>query len=641
MASFATSPLSSTVLSSPLVGSAAMSVPARAAGAAVLLAALAGRRAGGRARLAALTPMAPAPGLMDDTAEDLEGASCSIWPEEPAGSAISPEMLDSPVAGFMDKACTLSGRWVRGCRKGAKQVATLGPASSSFEMIERLFLAGVDVFRINFSHGEYEEKAELIEKIRKVEARYQHPICILADMQGPKQRCGKFEDPDGAMLDTGATFRFDMLPELGTSTRAQLPHPEILMALTPGRKLLLDDGKIRMRVERLGCHWQGKAMVLQSQRDRPSTSVEECPPFVDCLVEVGGRLGSRKGVNTPDVILPISPITPKDQRDIKWVCKQSVDWIALSFVQRHQDMQELRNLVGNNLPKLLAKIEKPSAVQDLEAILDVSDGVMVARGDLGVEMNPEEVPFVQKEIIVQALSKGKPVIVATQMLESMISSPTPTRAECSDVANAILDGCDAVMLSGETAVGKYTTECVEMQRRVVETSERPRLHLLAQTRLNQSLLAAPLNRDNAIAASAVALAQGVGAKAIICWTASGRSVQQLAQLRPAVPILAVCPCLETARWLSMLHGVYATSDPATQSLAGRVATSGPWSVRFPEGIEVACRLARDKGIVQSENDLLVVVARLPFFTPGPLNTIRIVQAIGPIISDGYGPKPAV
>lgn len=573
--------------------------------------------------------------------EEVDGPACSIWlyQEEELGN-LPAALLKEPWAPFIDKVKTMSSdQEVRGCRKGAKQVATLGPASSSEAMIEKLFLCGVDVFRLNFSHGEYEEKSELIKRIRTVEERYKHPLCIMADMQGPKQRCGKFKDPGSVDLVNGQSFRFDLTEELGDERRAPLPHPEILIALKQGSKLLLDDGKIRMRVVKSGCIYQGKEIVIEAGMKRPSDDVQECVPFVDCIVEVGGKLSARKGVNTPDIVIPISPITPKDRRDIAFVCKSDVDWIAMSFVQRHEDMVELRELIasiGGITPKILAKIEKPSAVNDLDKILEVSDGVMVARGDLGVEMNPEEVPFVQKDMIIKARTMGKPVIVATQMLESMISSPSPTRAECSDVANAILDGCDAVMLSGETAVGEYAAEAVAMQRRVVVASERNKEQMRsisAEPRWGRQLVP-----SNAILASAATLAQGVGAKAIVVFTATGRSVERLVQLRPTMPILAVAACLETARWLSMLHGVYATSDPATQALAGRVETKGSYSVRFAEGMEVACRLCRQRGMTINEDDWVVIVARLPLFTKGPLNGIRLVRAVGPARADGYGPE---
>lgn len=309
----------------------------------------------------------------------------------------------------------------------------------------------------------------------------------------------------------------------------------------------------------------------------------------------------------------------------------------MSFVQRHEDMVELQQCIeaaGYSRPKTMAKIEKPSAVDDLERILEVSDGVMVARGDLGVEMNPEEVPFVQKDIIAKANLVGKPAIVATQMLESMISSPAPTRAECSDVANAILDGCDAVMLSGETAVGKYPLECVQMQRRVIEASERKKHPHQISKDLH-------LSERDTILASTTTLADGMHAKAILCFTNGGSLVEKLCRLRPSVPILALCSCLETARWLSMFRGVYATSDGKAQALAARVSTEGPYSVRYSEGVEVACELARQKGIALQEEDMLVVTSRLPLFSDGNLNVIHVANAMGPSAATGYGPVQAV
>merc|ERR1719356_954739 len=406
------------------------------------------------------------------------GASCSIWlgqSKENRRGHVPEDFLSAPWAGLMDKVQTMDGGQItRACRKGAKQVATLGPASASEEVIERLFLCGVDVFRLNFSHGSHEEKIELLERIRSVEERYQHPIGILADLQGPKQRCGMFAEEDGIVLKAGQQFRFDLDDTPGDDSRVQLPHPEILLALSEGKTLLLDDGKLRMRVIKQGCTWEGKDVSVEDETARPSSSITDCPPFIECEVEVGGKLSSNKGVNTPDVVLPISPITEKDRKDIEFICEQDIDWVGLSFVQRHEDMVELRELIKGcegNSPKILAKIEKPSALEDLERILQKSDGIMVARGDLGVETPPEEVPFHQKDMIMKARRLGKPVIVATQMLESMISCPTPTRAECSDVANAILDGCDAVMLSGETAMGSFPAECVEMQRRVIAKAE--------------------------------------------------------------------------------------------------------------------------------------------------------------------------
>lgn len=661
-------PMRRPVLAMPRAGSLALGVhsadaaPARGSGGAAITSAAAaavcaagvaahGRSARRRARQSGgktmrfnsqASAVATKPEEDDDSDDDIEidGPMCSIWLDD-GNAVVNEELLAAPWAGLIDKVATMSGSIVRRCTKGAKQVATLGPKSASQENIERLFLCGVDVFRLNFSHGSAEEKTGLVERIRNIESKYMHPICILADMQGPKQRCGKFETDEGVVLKTGQTFRFDLDPTLGTTERCMLPHPEILLALQPGKSLLLDDGKLKMRVKRSGCMWEGKELMLEDSDSRPSPDTEKCPPFIECIVEVGGALSANKGVNTPDVILPISPITPKDKKDILFACKADVDWIALSFVQKHQDMQELRELInsaGGCKPKILAKIEKPSAVQDLDMILEVSDGVMVARGDLGVEMNPEEVPFVQKDMIAKAHMYGKPVIVATQMLESMISCPTPTRAECSDVANAILDGCDAVMLSGETAVGKYSAECVEMQRRVIQSAERSdkpwkedKVMFRSDEHRKVKMPTAIPEQSDSLVAAAAHLADDVRAKAIVCFTVTGATVMRLAQLRPNVPIIAACPCLETARWLSMLRGVYATSDPETQELAGRVNTDGPYAVKFVEGVEVACRLARQKGLVTNEDDKVVILGRLPLFTEGALNVIHVADALGPQI----------
>mmetsp|Transcript_88636 Transcript_88636/g.185237 ORF Transcript_88636/g.185237 Transcript_88636/m.185237 type:complete len:717 (-) Transcript_88636:116-2266(-) len=580
-------------------------------------------------------------------------ASASSYEE--GHTAIAESLLEEPWAALADKVQNMQGSHVRGCSKGAKQVATVGPASSSPEMLEKLFLCGVDVFRLNFSHGEHSEKKELISRIRDLEMKYQRPIGILADMQGPKQRCGAFADENGVLLKSGQTFRFDLDSMPGDENRVQLPHPEILLALTTGKALLLDDGKIRMRVLRRGCTYQGEDLFLEEGEQPPVADLNTCKPFIECKVEVAGRLKARKGVNTPDVVLPISPITPKDREDIKFACRNDVDWIALSFVQRHQDIAELRSLTSSfcsedqRQPKLLAKIEKPAAVQDLDEILKQSDGVMVARGDLGVEMNPEEVPFVQKTIISKALFWGVPVIVATQMLESMISNPAPTRAECSDIANAILDGCDGVMLSGESAVGSYPLECVEMQRRVISASEQQQRRAQSRGATSGSATGGwkppatlsvlnPLMfvRENdavigSVLASAVTLAHGIGAKAIVCFTATGRSVEKLTQFRPSMPVVAVCPTMETARFLSLYRGVYATSDRETQVLAQQAEDEN--AIPSCRAIEVAWRVAADHALVSDPHEWVVVICRLPWFSYGPLNVIRVTNAFESGLAD--------
>uniref|UniRef100_A0A7S4NG23 Pyruvate kinase n=1 Tax=Odontella aurita TaxID=265563 RepID=A0A7S4NG23_9STRA len=331
----------------------------------------------------------------------------------------------------------LTQRW----RKKTKQLATLGPASSSFEMIEKLFLAGADVFRLNFSHGEHQQKQELLDIIRQVEKKYDHPIAVLGDLQGPKLRVGQFANPDGELLQNGQAFRFDLDPAPGTIQRVQLPHPEIIEASQVGHVLLIDDGKVQMRVTGTGAG------------------------YIDCVVEVAGSIKDRKGVNTPDSVLEISPLTPKDRADLEYMLSIGVDWIALSFVQRPEDIVEITRLIMEYNPQsvirphIMAKIEKPSCFygDSLQRIVELCDGIMVARGDLGVECAPEDVPILQKQIIDECREQGKPVVVATQMLESMIESPTPTRAETSDVATAIYDGADAIMLSAESAAGEVSS----------------------------------------------------------------------------------------------------------------------------------------------------------------------------------------
>mmetsp|Transcript_38469 Transcript_38469/g.82902 ORF Transcript_38469/g.82902 Transcript_38469/m.82902 type:complete len:513 (+) Transcript_38469:139-1677(+) len=367
-----------------------------------------------------------------------------------ATSAAAVPVAAVPVADRPDNFKS-SPRW----RKKTKQLATLGPASSSFEMIEKLFLAGADVFRLNFSHGEHAQKKELLDIIRQVEAKYDHPIAILGDLQGPKLRVGQFENPDGELLQAGQTFRLDLDETPGTNQRVLLPHPEIIEASEVGHVLLIDDGKVKFEVIGTG------------------------PGYLDCNVVVPGMIKDRKGVNTPDSILEISCLTPKDRIDLEYMLGIGVDWIALSFVQRPEDIVEIKRLImeydPQNVcpPHVMAKIEKPSCFvgDSLEKIVELCDGIMVARGDLGVECAPEDVPILQKTIIDECRAQGKPSVVATQMMESMIESPTPTRAEASDAATALYDGADAVMLSAESAAGMYPEESVLMQQRIINRVE--------------------------------------------------------------------------------------------------------------------------------------------------------------------------
>eukprot|EP00904_Undaria_pinnatifida_P010330 jgi/Undpi1/6427/HiC_scaffold_20.g08908.m1 len=483
-------------------------------------------------------------------------------------------------------------RW----KKNTKQIATLGPASCTFEQIEALFLAGVDVFRLNFSHGAHEEKANLVTIIRDIEAKFKHPICVLADLQGPKLRVGVF-DKDTVNLVDGQLFRFDMDDEPGDAARVKLPHKEIIDTLKEGDSLLLDDGKLRMTV------------------------VDSGEGYVSCRVDVGGKLSNKKGVNTPTVRLPISAMTSKDRADLDFalVVPGGVDVVALSFVQKAADVQELKDIVQGRC-RVMAKIEKPQAVDDLEEIVGLCDAIMVARGDLGVEMPPELVPITQKRIIDCCRRQGKPVIVATQMLESMIENPTPTRAEASDVATAIYDGADGIMLSAESAAGKFPLESVGMQQKIITAVENDplyRRYLLSQTEKQRTGSA-----TDAITIAARQVADTLGAKAIVVFTSRGTTVNKAAQLRPNVPVMGVTPNIETARGLALTWGVY----PA-------VIDTGSDEVNFRTMLFKCCAVAQTKLIAEKATDLLVVTAGLPFKIPGVVNILRVLPAAGPDIWD--------
>jgi pyruvate kinase len=460
-----------------------------------------------------------------------------------------------------------------------KVVATLGPASSATEMIERLFLAGVDVFRINMSHSTHETARALQNSVRWVGKRHRHPIGILADLQGPKFRVGEF--PNGrAFINDGAIFRFEQEEKPGTSESVHLPHPQIFAAAEPGHMLLLDDGKIRMRV------------------------LETTKSAIAAEVLVGGALGSRKGITLPDTMLPVGPLTAKDRADLAYVLKLGVDWIALSFLQRAGDIHGARRLVGDRAA-ILAKIEKPSAVADLDAIVAASDGLMVARGDLGVEIPVERVPGFQKQITRKARAAGKPVVVATQMLESMITSATPTRAEVSDVATAVFDGADAVMLSAESAIGQFPLEAIQMMDRIaIQVESDPSYDAIVHATLTTPQ---PTGAD-AIAAAARAIADTVHLSAIVCYTASGSTALRVSRERPSLPIIGLTPVEATARRLSLAWGIESvlTGDPAN----------------LTDMVIKACRIAFDEGVVKPRGGILIT-AGVPLGSPGATNMIRI------------------
>jgi len=463
--------------------------------------------------------------------------------------------------------------------RNAKIVATLGPASATEDMIHALFLAGVDVFRLNFSHGTHDQHRERLQQIRSVERTVGRPIGVLADMQGPKLRVGTFASGP-VTLTAGSPFRLDLTDKPGDASRAYLPHPEIFAALKPGSNLLLDDGKLRLR-------------VTQCARD-----------FAETEVVIGGQLSERKGVNVPDVVLPLSALTDKDRRDLEFALELGVEWLALSFVQRPEDLDEAR-LLAKGRAGIMTKLEKPSAVEHLDEIVARSDSVMVARGDLGVELPAEKVPSIQRRIVRACRQQGKPVIVATQMLESMIMSPVPTRAEASDVATAIYHGADAVMLSAESASGKYPLEAVQMMNRLiteVESDPYQRQVLeAAQTR-------AQATTGDAICAAMDTIAELLPIAVIVTYTSSGSTSLRAARERPKPPILSMTPSHATARRLALVWGVHSVQTPDVATVA--------------EMVEHAGQCALSEGFAK-KGDAILISAGMPFGTPGATNLIRI------------------
>ncbi len=464
-------------------------------------------------------------------------------------------------------------------------LATLGPASRSPEMIRKLAEAGADSFRIIMSHGTHKDHAQLIETIRALEKELDRPTTILADLQGPKLRVGKFGGDGGVELEKGQTFVFDRDKAPGTPKRVELPHREIFGGVEAGTRLLLDDGKLVQR-------------VVTATDDR-----------IETVVEVGGRLSNNKGVNVPDVVLPLAALTAKDRADLAFALDSHVDWIALSFVQRPEDVAEARRLIAGRAA-LLAKIEKPAAVERLDGILELADAVMVARGDLGVELPPQSVPPLQKMIVEAARRMGRPVVVATQMLESMISSPSPTRAEVSDVATAVYDGADAVMLSAESASGQYPCEAVTMMNSIATSVEADPSHG-ARVHFTETL--PDRTTADAIAQAANSMVATVGAAAIVCFTSSGSTARRLSRERPAVPLLVLTPTLRTARKLGILWGAHGVR---TRDIAN-----------FEEMIAKAKRMALRHGVAKG-GDRIIITAGVPFGTPGSTNVIHIVRLVG-------------
>ena len=463
--------------------------------------------------------------------------------------------------------------------RNVKIVATLGPASDSYEMIEALHKAGADVFRLNMSHGSHEEIRKKHRIIREVEENLNSTIGILADLQGPKLRVGVFSG-DSETLVIGAEFRLDLDEAEGDASRVCLPHPEIFAALKPGASLLVNDGKIRLK-------------VIECGKD-----------YANCEVVIGGVISNRKGVNVPDVVLPLAALSDKDRADLEFVCELGVDWLALSFVQRPEDVTEAR-VLAKGRAALLSKIEKPSAVERFEDILEVSDGIMVARGDLGVELPVQNVPPIQKRLVRKCRAAAKPVIVATQMLESMIESPMPTRAEVSDVATAIYEGADAVMLSAESAAGDYPIEAVTTMDNVAKEVEVDPTYTQI---IEASRKADRMTVADGIVAAAREIAETTDIKAICCFTQSGTTALLTARERPRVPVIALTPLVDTARRLALSWGTNCV-------ITGDVD-------RFKKAVVSAVRAARSEGFA-GEDDYVVVTAGVPFNVPGSTNILRV------------------
>jgi pyruvate kinase len=470
-------------------------------------------------------------------------------------------------------------------QRHARIVATLGPASRSPDRVLRLAKAGVDVFRLNFSHGAQEDHAAAYAAVRDAEVALERPLGILADLQGPKLRLGTFEG-GSVVVKPGDSLRLDLDPAPGSATRVSLPHPELFAAMRPGVLLLVDDGKVRLKVERSGADG------------------------ADVTVVQGSLLSDRKGVALPGAVIPMAAMTAKDRKDLTYALHLGVDWVALSFVQHAADMAELRQLVQGRAA-VMAKIEKPAALDHLDAILDLCDGVMIARGDLGVELEPEEVPVAQKRILRAARGRGVPVIVATQMLESMTASATPTRAEASDVANAVYEGADALMLSGETAAGAYPLEAVAMMDRIISRVERdprwPELMGVEGDRIDDE------DADALVAAARRAAETGSTA-CLVAFTTTGATARRLARERPLQPVIALTPNVWAARRLALVWGLEPRVGSEPESLEGMT--------------EEACALAAHLGLAEPGQRVLIV-AGTPFGAPGAANLLRVAHAPHP------------
>lgn len=464
-------------------------------------------------------------------------------------------------------------------KRFGKIVATLGPASSSFDVMEQLFLAGVDVFRLNFSHGSHGQHLENMKSIRQLEQKYERPIAILQDLQGPKFRVGRFAN-DLIKLTAGQSFVFDLDETLGDESRVYLPHPEIFESSRVGNRLLIDDARVCFEITEKS---QGK---------------------IQAKLIYGKTLSNNKGVNLPDTILNVSVMTEKDHVDLQFGLQHGVDYIALSFVQKASDMEQLKSIVQGRAA-VLAKIEKPSAVEDIENILEASDAIMLARGDLGVEFPPERLPSIQKSVVQSARDAGKPIIIATQMLESMIENPIPTRAEAMDVDTAISEGADAVMLSGETATGKYPVETVTFMDKMICQTEKDAVYRQFMRGVDSGVAN---TTEGAIALAVKAIVKTSNVAGVVCYTTSGRSAIRMGRERALTPLLAITPSVEVARRLQLSWGIDANIMPDVD--------------RLQEIVALATLIVKKKGF-GNNGDTVIVTAGVPFGQSGTTNTLRL------------------
>ncbi|MDX2244660.1 MAG: pyruvate kinase [Leptolyngbyaceae cyanobacterium bins.302] len=476
-------------------------------------------------------------------------------------------------------------------QRRTKIVATIGPATSNPDVLRALIEAGATTLRLNFSHGTHEDHQRSIRLIRQTSFELNQPVGILQDLQGPKIRLGRFAD-GSIVLKKGDRFVLTSNMMTGTQEMSCVTYEPLADEVPEGAVILLDDGRVEMRVE----------------------EVKSAARELHCEVVVGGVLSNNKGVNFPGVYLSIKALTDKDRKDLTFGLDQGVDWVALSFVRNPNDVLEIKELIsaaGKQVP-VIVKIEKHEAIEEMEAILSISDGVMVARGDLGVELPAEDVPILQKRLILTANRMGIPVITATQMLDSMVHSPRPTRAEVSDVANAILDGTDAVMLSNETAVGKYPIEAVSTMAQIALRIE--------QEPLKRSLGTSGRSIPNAISEAVGNIAEQLGAAAIMTLTKTGATARNVSKFRPQKPILAVTPHVDVARQLQLVWGV-------KPLLVLDLPSTG-------QTFQAAVNVAQEKELLQ-EGDLIVMTAGTLQGVSGSTDLIK-VEVVTAVRGKGVG-----